>query len=923
MRSCNRSALPKVADADCGCKQLYIMPSPLSLSPLRSKLRFGVRIDGVSVSDVVSSPGLQDQVRDALETHGLLLFPKQKLTPDIEAAFAKIFPWDDSVPLAECAGPFSTVQMTGVYGVGSGGSKVTVSSKTSPSYGQAGAASVDRWKLPAYPMVQIQGHGTVPDQHGVAGGTLTSAQNFAEWHTDGVHDVPKNTCPPAVTTMYCLDTPAFGGETLFASGRAGFQALPDRLKRKARRLSAEFDGRFRTCVAAGTRALASEVSATLKGECAVTNRWPLVITNASGEESLYALAPAFTRCLIEGGDDEVKGSPAYVLSAEESQAVLDEILSAALMLPASGWTPSSSCNEPIAETPNLLVHRWEVGDLIIWSNRSMLHSASPSPRYSETNGHRLFHRVRMSSKLPVMRAPSTPSPLLRTYCRLFAAQHFLMCGALGYLQALASASDKSTAPATSVLLAPLLALVAAAPSAWMLALSHVAVLCVNLSKLPMLWDFQVWDLQTDSAVVIALLITAAAYTQRSLSSRSADAIIHVAAPCIRLQYCILYALTAMWKLNHTFLDTRRSCAPIFFLQLLEAVVPAGLTPAWLPTLTAAIAPTATIAVEAAIPALLCFPGNSRRAGLALGLLLHLLIALTPPPNNAGAFSCCLLVRYFFFAPESIARAATDKRTLGISVLLAAVGFAQRPSDLAIGVYLGMSPIHVSALLSPVAETGRPPPVMRSAARKLRNFAAGAAVMYALGLPVLGLQDMMAPTMVRGDAGSKAMRGQMLCKPAAGALPAHAELAGRDCCPWSRLVPVLIPALLLLLLLFDPSSFTPPSHLSLPICMSSPDRIISSCQRGCSSAHPHSSPRSAAAPSGWRAPPHRGSTISTQPKSRHSSQRLFGASFSPTATRRGSLLPTSRGSSARLPSSHQQVWRPPGRVTRASWCQWSS
>ena len=103
-------------------------------------------------------------------------------------------------------------------------------------YGQANAPHADRWKLPSLPMVQIQGHGKVCGHHGVADGVLSSSQDFAEWHTDGVHDVPLTTNPPAVTTMYCLDTPAQGGETLFASSREGFAALPERLKVRARRL---------------------------------------------------------------------------------------------------------------------------------------------------------------------------------------------------------------------------------------------------------------------------------------------------------------------------------------------------------------------------------------------------------------------------------------------------------------------------------------------------------------------------------------------------------------------------------------------------------------------------------------------------------------------------------------------------------------
>ena len=170
----------------------------LSLSPIRSNLAFGRRVTGASVSEVLASPSLQSQVRHALADFGFLVFPEQQLSPSEEAAFAKLFPYDADVPLVDCAGPFATVQMTGVYGLGAGGAGSQITTMSSRKereelYGQEGAPAADRWKLPELPMVQIQGHGTVRAHHGVADGTLSSAQDFAEWHTDGVHDVPTST----------------------------------------------------------------------------------------------------------------------------------------------------------------------------------------------------------------------------------------------------------------------------------------------------------------------------------------------------------------------------------------------------------------------------------------------------------------------------------------------------------------------------------------------------------------------------------------------------------------------------------------------------------------------------------------------------------------------------------------------------------
>ena len=333
----------------------------LTLTPLRKPTTFGRTVMDLSIADVLASPHLQQQVREALDTHGMLLFPNQRLTPAEEAAFAKLFPWDQTVPMAECAGPFATAQTTGVYGVGGGGDE-GLPAIAGVGGNEGGAVlGVDRWKLPApLSMVQIQGDGAVRKHHNVPDGELVSSQTFAEWHTDGVHDTPRSTYPPAVTTMYCLVTPPQarpisearpcppprcrrntpppalhqmqGGETLFADGRAGFAALPAALQRRARRLSAVFDGRFRQMNPAGTRALPSEVGAAFDGaQVPLTNRWPLVSRDAAGRECLYALAPSFTRHLVESSEEEGE----VALSEEESQQLLQQMLLWALQV----WPP--------------------------------------------------------------------------------------------------------------------------------------------------------------------------------------------------------------------------------------------------------------------------------------------------------------------------------------------------------------------------------------------------------------------------------------------------------------------------------------------------------------------------------------------------------------------------------------------------------
>ena len=41
-------------------------------------------------------------------------------------------------------------------------------------------------------------------------------------------------------------------------------------------------------------------------------------------------------------------------------------------------------------------HKFSSGDLVVWDNRRMLHSATPMPK--RLAGDRIIHRIRMSSK---------------------------------------------------------------------------------------------------------------------------------------------------------------------------------------------------------------------------------------------------------------------------------------------------------------------------------------------------------------------------------------------------------------------------------------------------------------------------------------------------------------------------------------------
>jgi taurine dioxygenase len=166
-------------------------------------------------------------------------------------------------------------------------------------------------------------------------GTLDQAiyRRGAEgWHTDGAYDAE----PFKATQLYGLAIPNVGGDTLFASGYAAYDALPDRLKQRLEGVRGAFTygGRRKT------HALLNPEDRDVPPAF-----HPIIRTHPeTGRKSLY-FDPGKIM-FIEGAD------PA------ESDALIEE-LTGAMIQPDGEYR-----------------HKWRVGDIVIWDNRCSYHKAA-------------------------------------------------------------------------------------------------------------------------------------------------------------------------------------------------------------------------------------------------------------------------------------------------------------------------------------------------------------------------------------------------------------------------------------------------------------------------------------------------------------------------------------------------------------------
>jgi len=168
-----------------------------------------------------------------------------------------------------------------------------------------------------------------------ADGTLNQSiyRRGAEgWHTDGAYDE----VPFKATQLYALAIPSTGGDTMFASMYAAYDALPERLKVRLDGLVGGFTygGRRKA------RALLNEEDRDWKPVF-----HPIIRTHPeTGRKGLYFDPGKIVS--IEGIDEA------------EANDLIDELIGRMI--------------QPDAEYR----HSWRVGDIVIWDNRCSYHRAA-------------------------------------------------------------------------------------------------------------------------------------------------------------------------------------------------------------------------------------------------------------------------------------------------------------------------------------------------------------------------------------------------------------------------------------------------------------------------------------------------------------------------------------------------------------------
>ena len=207
---------------------------------------------------------------------------------------------------------------------------------------------------PGYPEVYVVSN--VRDAQGEPIGALGDGE--AAWHTDMSYAAE----PPDASMLYALEIPPAGGDTCFCSMKAALEKLPRELLQRVKDLDIKHAGTYDS---GGN--LRKGLAASDDPRRSVGTPHPIVIAHpVSGARALYL----------------GRRRNAYVmgLALDESERLLDEL-----------WSVVESV---------VYRHRWALGDLVLWDNRTTMHRRDAfDPR-----ARRVMHRTQIKGSSAPRRA---------------------------------------------------------------------------------------------------------------------------------------------------------------------------------------------------------------------------------------------------------------------------------------------------------------------------------------------------------------------------------------------------------------------------------------------------------------------------------------------------------------------------------------
>jgi taurine dioxygenase len=150
--------------------------------------------------------------------------------------------------------------------------------------------------------------------------------------------------PARATTLYSIQVPKAGGDTLFANQQAAYDDLPEAMKRRIEPLYGIHHYGNRHDTDEASRTAASPLTEEQKAKMPLITHKIARAHPVTGRKSLYA---------VSGSSFGIVGMP-----DDEARDLLDEL--------------AAHATQPRYR----YAHKYRVGDVVVWDNSSLLHSAT-------------------------------------------------------------------------------------------------------------------------------------------------------------------------------------------------------------------------------------------------------------------------------------------------------------------------------------------------------------------------------------------------------------------------------------------------------------------------------------------------------------------------------------------------------------------
>ena len=241
-------------------------------------------------------------------------------------------------------------------------------------------------KVDYVPQVAIRGNCYIKDLYGLKDVTLKYSgpfKNTAVWHQDivGINEHR----PPIVSSIYMLKTPPVGGETMFASMETAYDNLDINLKKELKYYNVIYSNSntednvmntYYDYTGYNRININQDINKPIvKSGTTIIKREPLVIYTDDCKNKKALMISPFRFAKFDK------------MSCEDSFDLYRELM-----------------GKYILNKENIIKIKWDMNDLLIFNNRKLIHSSSPSIEYE--NYERLYYSCFLGTDAPIIRCNS-------------------------------------------------------------------------------------------------------------------------------------------------------------------------------------------------------------------------------------------------------------------------------------------------------------------------------------------------------------------------------------------------------------------------------------------------------------------------------------------------------------------------------------